>query len=315
MKKSGFIRIVTLMLAAALCLPLLPQQAEAGIADLVKEHMEKSGVESKGSLTERLEEYIELQEKEEAADTKGATTSYSTVSGSWSKQKFNRANRYTYPYEFDDTLYSCTGFTLDYEILEVNEGNLFSGDFKFEIYVRLTDGSWKSVDTFWLDGYETTVKVQFDNPLSIDAVAVVCLKQGDFDYIHDLTVRNATCRKSTITTAGAVSGYWSDEIFTRSNRSSAPFIFYSTLTRCKGFTLNYEITEVTKGNLDGNFKFAVYVRNSSGNWKYVHEFQLNGDNISTKVTFDPMSIDAVAVLCLKSGNYNYSYNFTITDPV
>ena len=319
MKKRASIQITALLTAILLCLPLLPQRAEAGIADLVKEHLEKEGISSDQSLSEMLDEYREKKENtstapaSDPAEKQTGNTTKNTVSGKWSDEKFYRANRYTSPFEFYDTLYSCTGFTLDYEILEINEGDLFSGNFKYEVYVRLTDGSWKSVDTFWLDDYETTVNIRFDDPLSIDAVAVVCLKKGNFDYVHSLTVRNATCRQSVIPTDGAVSGYWSDESFTRSNRSSYPFIFYSDVSRCTGFTLNYEITEVSKGSLDGNFKFAVYVRNSSGKWKYVDEFKLEGDSISRNVTMDSMTIDAVAVLCLKSGEYNYSYNFTITD--
>lgn len=320
MKKRTSIQITALLTAILLCLPLLPQRAEAGIADLVKERLEKEGISSDQSLSEMIDEYRKKQEKTPtapASDSQEKASANNTpqgiVSGKWSQEKFYRANRYTTPFEFDNTIYSCTGFTLDYEILEINEGNLFTGNFKYEVYVRLTDGTWKSVDTFWLNDYETTVNIRFDDPLSIDAVAVVCLKQGSFDYVHDLTVRNATSRQSKIPTTGTVSGYWSDERFTRSNRFSYPFLFNSDLSRCTGFTLNYEITEVTKGNMDGNFKFAVYVRNSSGSWKYVDEFQLKGDSISRNITMDPMTIDAVAVLCLKSGDYSYSYNFTITD--
>ena len=278
-------RIISLVLVLMLSISLIPQSASAGL-DL-----------------EAFEEF-----KRQAG--RGGT-----VSGSWSDEKFTRENRYTYPFEFDDPIYSCTGFTLDYEIVEVNKGNLFSGNFKFEVYVRLTGGSWKSVETFRVEDYETTVEVEFDNPMSIDAVAVICLKQSGFDYTHTFTVRNATSQASTLPTTGILSGYWSDKVLSRSNRTSYPFILDSTISRCTGFTLHYQITEVTKGNLDGNFKFVVYVRNSSGNWKYVDEFKLSGYSATKKVTFDSMSVNAVAVLCLKNGNLTYTYDFVITDPV
>ena len=291
MKKSPFIRMLSLVLALVLFLPVLPQRAEAGILDLVRK---PTGV----------------------------------VSGSFSDEKFWRNNRYTTPYEFDQTLVSCTGFTMDFELLEVSAGNLLSGDFIWEVYVRRSNGSWKSVDSFYLYDYETTVQVEFD-PLTIDAVAVVCQKKSYVEYIQGITVRNATYKstsssnnnsnsstKSYTTTGSKVSGQWADSKFWRNNRSTYPFEFYSPINRCKSFTLNYEITEVTQGNLNGNFKYCVYVRTTSGNWKYVHEFTMSGYSTSTKVNLDgPMSIDAVAVFCLKNANMSYSYTFSVTNPV
>lgn len=241
--------------------------------------------------------------------------SRSSVSGYRSDDTFRRGKRDVYPFMFYSEIASCTGFTLDYEILEVTKGNLTKSNPKFEVYVHLTtENSWKSVDGFYLDDLEATVTVKFEYPMSIDGVAVVCLKEG-INFDDEITVRNATYRSSTIPTTGAVRGCWWDEPLKRSNRYTIPFEFYSTVSRCKGFTLNYEITEVTKGDLEGTFKFAVYVRNSSGDWKYVHEFKMDDLSTSTKVRFDPMSIDAVAVYCMKNATLNYSYNFTITDTI
>lgn len=251
------------------------------------------------------------------------------VSGSWSDTKFWRSNRYTYPFEFNSVLNQCTGFTLDYEVVEVTQGS-FSGRFKFEIYVRNTKGTWKSVGDFYLEDYEATTKVKFDSPMSIDAVAVICLKQGNaVSYTHSMTVYDATYKSSSgkgnsgnsgnsnkntaPSTTGTVSGSWSDERLVRNGRSSYPFEFTTPIKRCTGFTLNYTVTEVTGGDMSGNFKYAVYVRNTSGNWKYAKEFQMKGDSTSVRVTFSPMTVDAVAVICLKNGTYSYSYTFSITD--
>ena len=296
--KKTVIRICSLVLALVLSLSVLPQPTRAA---------------------------LDLSSFE--AFKKQATS----ISGTWSDTKFWRSNRYTYPYEFNQTLNSCTGFTLDYEIVEVTKGSL-SGNFKFEIYVRTSSGSWKSVETFSLNGAdEKTVQVTFKDPLTIDAVAVICQKKAEFYYTHDMRIYNATYKSSSsnnnsnsssnsstksYTTGSKVSGQWADSRFYRNNRSTYPFEFYSPINRCKGFTLNYEITEVSKGNLNGNFKYCVYVRTTSGNWKYVHEFTMNGYSTSTKVNLDdPVSIDAVAVFCLKNANMSYSYTFSITNPV
>ena len=286
MKKSPRIRLLSLALALVLCLSMVPQQAQA----------------------------LDLSSFD--AFKRQATA----VSGTWSDTKFWRSNRYTYPFEFNNDLNSCTGFTLYYEIVSVEKGSL-SGNFVFEVYVRTTSGTWKSVETFYLDGDEATVDVRFDDPMSIDAVAVICQKKATFSYTHDMTVYNATYKSTgsnnnTYSTGSAVKGQWADSVFRRSNRTTYPFEFYSPLNRCKSFTLNYEITEITQGSLSGNFKYCVYVRTTGGEWKYVHEFTMSGYSTSTKVNLDgPMSIDAVAVFCLKNTNMSYSYTFTITNPV
>lgn len=296
--KKWFIRISTLLLALILFL--------------------SAAVPEAGAIT-----YQELKEKY-------ADKSSGVVSGKWSEEKFWRSRRWTNPYEFDETLNSCTGFTLDYEIVEVNKGNINSGKFKMEVYVRNTKGSWKSVGTFYLDGLLTTTELTFD-PISIDAVAVICQMQSNFDYVHDLTVRDAVCKSTTsrkteekkttdsvsaVSAGKRVDGEFSDEKFIRNGHSTYPFVFSSPLSRCTGFTLNYEITEITSGNLDGNFKFAVYVRTTSGKWKYAREFKMDDLSVSKEIKFDtPISINAVAVLCLKNANYAYSYTFSITDPI
>lgn len=287
--KKTFIRIVSFALALVLSLSVLPGTASA------------ASKKTQGMV----------------GTANNKNYSYGTVSGYWSDERVRRNDRYTYPYEFYSTLNSCTGFTLDYEILEVTKGNL-NGNFVYEVLVRTSNGSWKSVGSFYMKNtdYKST-KITFENPLTIDAVMVVCQKKsGEYAYVCDLEVRNPTYQKSNVTTAGAVRGYWADEELRRSNHTSYPFELYSPIRRCKGFTLNYEITEITKGNLDGNFKYTVVVRTTSGEWRNVADFQMKGNSTSTYIRFDnPVSFDAVAVFCLKNATVEYSYYFTITNPV
>lgn len=100
---------------------------------------------------------------------------------------------YTYPLVFDEALRGCTGFTLDYKIVEIVRGNL-EGNFRFEVLVRTVQGEWKSADTFRMDGYSATVEVELDQPRSVDAVAVVCGKQDEeVTYCFDMAVRDPIC--------------------------------------------------------------------------------------------------------------------------
>lgn len=110
------------------------------------------------------------------------------VSGYWG-EKFVRSNGYTYPFMFDEPLRQCVGFTLYYEITEVNSGNL-DGNFMYEAYVHTVDGSWKSVELFRMDGYSATLNIRLEDPMGIDGVAVVCGKKGELSYSQAIEVRD-----------------------------------------------------------------------------------------------------------------------------
>lgn len=113
----------------------------------------------------------------------------SYVSGHWG-DKFVRSNGYTYPFVFDDPITQCVGFTLEYEIVDVAEGNL-SGNFRYEVYVRQTNGKWKSVKLFQMDGYKTSMYIDLEKMMDIDAVAVVCQKKGDASFSYTIAVCDA----------------------------------------------------------------------------------------------------------------------------
>lgn len=324
MKKRA-IRLLAFALAAVLCVPMLPGRAEAiSVTELVKKYAGEDAVQGQSVKTNKStpagltgKNGSSSSSETKSSGSKMQTTTISgTMKGDWSDETFRRGTNDINFFELDEEIYSCVGFTMEYEILEVYKGKMLSGDFIFEVYVRTTGGDWKSVDSFYLkEEYKTTVKVNFDNPISIDAVAVVCGKKADFEFVYSFTVRDAVCKKSSLPTSGCLSGQWWEESFRRGDFYTHPFELNSALTRCKGFTLHYEITEVTKGTLEGNYRWSVYVRTTGGDWKYVTDFKLEGYDISVDVRFDPMSIDAVAVFCGKKDKLNYSYNFAITDPV
>lgn len=143
-----------------------------------------TGCGKRGERTSQLEDYGTasgvVQEKQQASDY---------VSGHWG-EKFVRSNGYTYPFVFDDPITQCVGFTLEYEIVEVVEGNL-SGNFRYEVYVRKTDGKWKSVKLFQMDGYKTSMYIDLEKMMDIDAVAVVCQKKGSASFNYSIAVCDA----------------------------------------------------------------------------------------------------------------------------
>ncbi len=99
---------------------------------------------------------------------------------------------FTYPLVFEEPLRLCTGFTLEYEIMEVIRDDL-SGNYLFEVLVRNMDGKWKSAGTFQMDGYKTTVQIELPERMGIKAVAVTCGKHGDLIYSFEMQVRDPIC--------------------------------------------------------------------------------------------------------------------------
>ena len=138
-----------------------------------------AGCEKRGERTAQLEDY-------ERSDSQGFSAGY--ISGVWG-DAFVRSNGETYPFVFDVPVVQCTGFTLEYQIHEVLKGNL-NGNFRYEVYVRQTDGNWKSVELFQMEGYETTLEIRFDKIMDIDAVAVVCGKKHKVYFSYTIAVRD-----------------------------------------------------------------------------------------------------------------------------
>ena len=247
-----------------------------------------------------------------------ATGVSAVVSGSYSEEPIWRNYHCAYPFVFDEPLASCVGFTMDYSITEVTKGDMTGSRYIMEVYGLTTQGSWKLLDSFYPQGLETTVELSFD-PVSIEAVAVICQKQGEYSYSESMTIRDV-CYSDTagnsVQSGTQIEGTFSDTKFVRSTGTTYPFELAVPLENCKGFTISYEILDISSGNLDGNFNNAVYVRTTDGKWKYTKTFKLDGTLTVKEIRFDaPISIEAVAIICLKQANVSYSYYFTLTDPV
>ncbi len=243
-----------------------------------------------------------------AAETDG-------ICGTWSSEKFWRSGRFTYPYVFDETLIGCSGFTLDYEIAAVSAGSL-DGNFIFETYICDTLGNWTSVASFALQDQKATVDVQLNSPMSIQAVAVICQKKANITYSHNLTVRDVRFRG---TASGAyakapVSGSWDKDSFAQDHRAAMPYVFDAVQKDCGGFTLLYEICQVTEGSIQGEIPYRVYVR-SGGTWEAVQDFVMSGTAAAVDVTFEARDAEAVAVFCMKNADLTYACRMAVAEPV
>ena len=110
------------------------------------------------------------------------------ILGYWG-DKFVRSNGHTYPYMFYNPLDDCKGLTLEYTIRSVSDGNL-KGNYRYEVYIHEVDGDWKSVKVVEMEETSMKLDLQFDQPIDIDGVAVVCGKKGNVEFEFDIKVSN-----------------------------------------------------------------------------------------------------------------------------
>ncbi len=114
---------------------------------------------------------------------------------------------------------------------------------------------------------------------------------------------------------GYLSGSWANK-FNRNGTSSRSFELDSTLYDCGGFTLEYEVMEVTQGKLKSGSQFKAFVRTSDGEWVSVKTFKLKDKKATVDIRFDKaMDVESVAVVCYQEGNFSYSYVLGIRDAV
>lgn len=98
------------------------------------------------------------------------------VKGEALEEKFWRRNRYTYVYELERTLERCMRFTLNYQIVSVDQGSPYGYQ---EVYVRLTDGEWKMIQGIEVESQDIHhFDIVLDPTVSFDALAVVCQRDG-----------------------------------------------------------------------------------------------------------------------------------------
>ncbi len=238
------------------------------------------------------------------------------------KNEDQRCNGYTYPYVFNDPIRKCEGFTLNYEITEVHQGDL-TGNFRYSVIVRGLDGSWHSAGTFRMKGYETTVTIWLEERLTIDAVAVTCGKNdAHVAYSFDLTVTDPieggspAAAPETEENHTYLSAHWGDKLSRPSGSWTYPLVLDDPLRSCEGFTLDYAIEEVTSGTLKDDCRFEVIYRTDDDKWKSAGFFTMDGHTATLEVALSqPTRVEAVAVVCGKSGDFRCTFSLGLRDPV
>lgn len=114
------------------------------------------------------------------------------VGGQATDEKFWRTGLSTYVYQLDETLENCMKFTLNYQITDVDYGNVYG---RHEVYIRLTDGTWR-----YLDGVQVTSQEVFhfefelDPTASFDALAVACQTNGGWQFTSSMSVSEVQLR-------------------------------------------------------------------------------------------------------------------------
>lgn len=116
---------------------------------------------------------------------------------------------------------------------------------------------------------------------------------------------------------GYLAGDWADKKFTRSGRSSYPFVLDSPLKKCKGFTVDYLVSDVTKGTMKRDSKFQIYYCLSDGTWVKGEQFTLDDEGFASvkQKLSKATTVTKVAVHCMNAGHFNYSYSMGIRNPV
>ena len=106
-----------------------------------------------------------------------------------------------------------------------------------------------------------------------------------------------------------------DDSMVELNDWEVPFKTYGRfIENCKGFTLNFLISDVTDGDPYGDW--IVYLRNKKGVWKEIAAFDHTneyGDNISSwdiqsETGFEPFDAIALARKSKESSNHSFWYN-------
>lgn len=240
----------------------------------------------------------------------------------YSENKFRKFIKWTYPIVLNETLTNCQGFTLHYVIDEVQKGTL-TADMRYEIYARASGGTWKKLDSFKLYGDEAIVDVKIKNKMDIDEIAVLRMSNKSCSYVHNIAVTDAICDQPPVQEQPVpeyvpsvyLPGYWSDSLFTRSGRQSSPFVLNEPMKKCKAFTLDYEVTEVTEGKMKDDSRFVVYYQTYNGEWNRGEEFTLDEGFASVYVKLPKAAtVNQVAVHCMNAGQFSYNFTMGIRNP-
>lgn len=120
----------------------------------------------------------------------------------------------------------------------------------------------------------------------------------------------------TESTSDYLSGEWADKAFKRNGCTSYPFVLDTPLEKCKGFTVDYLVSDVTDGNMKSDSKFQIFYKTIDGTWVKGKTFTLDDGFASVEQTINKaVTVTQVTVLCLNSGNFSWNAAIGIKNPV
>ena len=117
-----------------------------------------------------------------------AVEEYGYLPAEWSENRFSRNGCSGYPLVLDNPLKKCKGFTVDYEVSDI-EGRM-KKDSKFQIFYRVDDGTWVKGKTFYLDDWSASVQQTISKSVTVKEVVVLCLNAGNFSWSVQMGVRD-----------------------------------------------------------------------------------------------------------------------------
>ena len=113
---------------------------------------------------------------------------YGYLPAEWSDKPFKRNGCTAYPLVLDSALQKCRGFTVDYDISDI-DGRM-KDDSKFQIFYKTADGTWVKGKTFYLDDWSASVEQTISKPVTVTEVVVLCLNAGNFSWSVSMGVRS-----------------------------------------------------------------------------------------------------------------------------
>ncbi len=232
----------------------------------------------------------------------------------WTEELYTLDGYSGYIYEFEQVQKDICGFYLGYCLTEIQKGNL-KGDFNIEVCVHDTSGNWFVAEMFTYDtvGEEIRELVAWDDPRDIDKFTLILRKQGLMGY-HWVYVANPIIASDPW--QERIPCYVSDEQFQKSGKTAYPYVLEETLYDCQGFTLHYEMDEITKGALTCTTKYEVYVRPEAGKWKKVDTFTMKGDEAIVDVSWkEKIDVDEIVILCQHNKAFSFLANAAFSDAI
>ena len=105
---------------------------------------------------------------------------YESLPGDWTSTQVSVSGTNTYPWVFDNKVENCVGFTLHYQVSDIDYGKVFG---KFTVHCKTTNGKWEKIGSVQISDQSEVVKTfEFDDPITFTQIAVVPPYRSSFSF-------------------------------------------------------------------------------------------------------------------------------------